>query len=130
MNRFFQPRLRQRVLITSVAIIALVTSALAAVINKLYSQSYMASYSSELVAQMPMVVAQLNRAGLIKDVDKWIDSLDPSDTDYIAVVCDQSDKTTWVSDKSSAAKLRDVCRYLPENISTPTLITMKNHQAI
>ncbi|MEC6795683.1 ATP-binding protein [Photobacterium sp. S4TG1] len=128
MKHFFQPRLRQRVLITSVAIIALVTSALAAVINKLYSQSYMASYSSELVAQMPMVVAQLNRAGLIKDVDKWIDSLDPSDTDYIAVVCDQSDNTTWVSNQSSKNNLRDVCRYLPENISTPTLITMKNHQ--
>ncbi|PSU71820.1 ATPase [Photobacterium phosphoreum] len=128
MNRFFQPRLRQRVLITSVAIIALVTSALAAVINKLYSQSYMASYSSELVAQMPMVVAQLNRAGLIKDVDKWIDSLDPSDTDYIAVVCDQSDKTTWVSNQAAKANLQNVCHYLPENISTPTLIKMKNHQ--
>lgn len=128
MNRFFQPRLRQRVLITSVAIIALVTSALAAVINKLYSQSYMASYSSELVAQMPMVVAQLNRAGLIKDVDKWIDSLDPSDTDYIAVVCDQSDKTTWVSNQAAKANLQNVCHYLPENISTPTLIKMKNNQ--
>ncbi len=46
MKQFIQPRLRRRVLITSVAIIALVTSALAAVINKLYSQSYMASYSS------------------------------------------------------------------------------------
>jgi two-component system, OmpR family, sensor histidine kinase PhoQ len=75
-----QPRLRRRVLVTSVAIIVLITSALAGVINQLYSQSYMASYSSELVAQMPMVVAQLNRAGLIKDVDKWIDSVDPSDS--------------------------------------------------
>ncbi|WP_305417468.1 hypothetical protein [Photobacterium leiognathi] len=106
MKQFIQPRLRRRVLITSVAIIALVTSALAAVINKLYSQSYMASYSSELVAQMPMVVAQLNRAGLIKDVDKWIDSLDPSDTDYIAVVCDQADNTTWLSHEADKANLK------------------------
>ncbi|WP_305837949.1 ATP-binding protein [Photobacterium leiognathi] len=124
MKQFIQPRLRRRVLITSVAIIALVTSALAAVINKLYSQSYMASYSSELVAQMPMVVAQLNRAGLIKDVDKWIDSLDPSDTDYIAVVCDQADNTTWLSHEADKANLKNVCRYLPEEIPTLTLIKM------
>ncbi|PSV29030.1 MULTISPECIES: ATP-binding protein [unclassified Photobacterium] len=128
MNKLIQPRLRRRVLITSVAIIALVTSALAGVINKLYSQSYMASYSSELVAQMPMVVAQLNRAGLIKDVDKWIDSLDPSDTDYIAVVCDQADNTTWLSHEANKANLKNVCRYLPENIPTPTLIKMGDNK--
>lgn len=71
MKPLIPPRLRRRVLVTSVAIIVLITSALAGVINQLYSQSYMASYSSE-------VVAQLNRAGLIKDVDKWISSVDPS----------------------------------------------------
>ncbi len=119
-----QPRLRRRVLVTSVAIIVLITSALAGVINQLYSQSYMASYSSELVAQMPMVVAQLNRAGLIKDVDKWIDSVDPSDSDYMSVVCDQNDNTVWLSDEAKTINLADICRNLPEEIPTPTLIKL------
>lgn len=122
MKGLLQPRLRRRVLGTSVAIIVLITSALAGVINQLYSQSYMAAYSSELVAQMPMVVAQLNRAGLIKDVDKWIDSIDPSDTDYMSVVCDTRDHTIWLSDEAKEAKLGNVCQELPDNIPAPTLV--------
>ncbi|PSU35147.1 ATP-binding protein [Photobacterium lutimaris] len=122
MKRIIQPRLRRRVLVTSVAIIVLITSALAGVINQLYSQSYMAAYSSELVAQMPMVVAQLNRAGLIKDVDKWIDSVDPSDTDYMSVVCDKSDHTIWLSDEAKEANIGNICGELPDSIPVPTLV--------
>ncbi|PSW21108.1 ATPase [Photobacterium sanctipauli] len=122
MNRIIQPRLRRRVLVTSVAIIVLITSALAGVINQLYSQSYMAAYSSELVAQMPMVVAQLNRAGLIKDVDKWIDSVDPSDTDYMSVVCDKTDHTIWLSEEAQEANIGNICKELPDSIPVPTLI--------
>ena len=122
MSKLLQPRLRRRVLVTSVAIIVLITSALAGVINQLYSQSYMAAYSSELVAQMPMVVAQLNRAGLIKDVDKWIGSIDPSDTDYMSVVCDLRDHTIWLSDEAKEANLGNICSELPDDIPVPTLI--------
>lgn len=129
MRTFIQPRLRRRVLITSVAIIALVTTALAGVINKLYTKSYMASYSSELVAQIPMVVAQLNRAGLIKNVDEWIESLDPSNTDYIAVICDQQDNTIWQSEKASKRKLTQVCHDLPESIPTPTLVKIGDNKS-
>jgi len=126
MSQILQPRLRRRVLVTSVAIIVLITSALAGVINQLYSQSYMAAYSSELVAQMPMVVAQLNRAGLIKDVDKWIDSVDPSDTDYMSVVCDMKDHTIWLSDEAKEANIGNICSELPEDIPVPTLIETEN----
>ncbi|MCW8327317.1 ATP-binding protein [Photobacterium sp. SDRW27] len=122
MSQLLQPRLRRRVLVTSVAIIVLITSALAGVINQLYSQSYMAAYSSELVAQMPMVVAQLNRAGLIKDVDKWIDSVDPSDTDYMSVVCDLKDHTIWLSEEAKEANIGNICSELPDDIPAPTLI--------
>lgn len=122
MKNIIQPRLRRRVLVTSVAIIVLITSALAGVINQLYSQSYMAAYSSELVAQMPMVVAQLNRAGLIKDVDKWINSVDPSNTDYMSVVCDKNDHTIWLSEEAKEASIGDICGELPNNIPVPTLV--------
>ncbi|PSW07312.1 ATP-binding protein [Photobacterium lipolyticum] len=127
MRRILQPRLRRRVLVTSVAIIVLITSALAGVINQLYTQSYMAGYSSELVAQMPMVVAQLNRAGLIKDVDRWIKSVDPSDTDYMSVMCDANDNTVWLSDEAKKANLSNICDYLPDEIATPTLIESPNN---
>ncbi|WP_299018229.1 ATP-binding protein [uncultured Photobacterium sp.] len=126
MNQLLKPRLRRRVLVTSVAIIVLITSALAGVINQLYSQSYMAAYSSDLVAQMPMVVAQLNRAGLIKDVDKWIDSVDPSDTDYMSVVCDMTDHTIWLSDEAKVANIGNICSELPDDIPVPTLIETSN----
>ena len=127
MRRILQPRLRRRVLVASVAIIVLITSALAGVINQLYTQSYMAAYSSELVAQMPMVVAQLNRAGLIKDVDRWIKSVDPSDTDYMSVMCDSHDNTVWLSDEAKEANLSQICGYLPEEIPTPTLVKSPNN---
>ncbi|KLV04743.1 ATPase [Photobacterium aquae] len=126
MKALIQPRLRRRVLVTSVAIIVLITSALAGVINQLYSQSYMAAYSSELVAQMPMVVAQLNRAGLIKDMDRWINSIDPSDTDYMSVVCDKTDKTIWLSAEAQEANIGNVCVELPDSIPVPTLVETSN----
>lgn len=129
MSQIFQPRLRRRVLVTSVAIIVLITSALAGVINQLYSQSYMAAYSSELVAQMPMVVAQLNRAGLIKDVDKWIDSVDPSDTDYMSVVCDMTDLTIWLSEEAKEANIGNICSELPDDIPVPTLVQTSQGQS-
>ena len=131
MNKLFQPRLRRRVLGTSVAIIVLITSALAGVINQLYSQSYMAAYSSELAAQMPMVVAQLNRAGLIKDVDKWIGSVDPSDTDYMSVVCDMNDHTIWLSEEAKEANIGNICSELSNDIPVPALIeTAQGHSYI
>jgi len=126
MNLAILPRLRHRVMITSIAIIALITSALAWVINELYSQSYMAAYSTDLVAQMPLVVAQLNRAGLIKDVDKWIDSLDPSATDYMSVLCDLNDNTMWLSNEAKAAGLTGICSSLPDSMQTPTLVKADN----
>ncbi|KLV10787.1 MULTISPECIES: ATP-binding protein [Photobacterium] len=129
MKHILQPRLRRRVLVTSVAIIVLITSALAGVINQLYSQSYMAAYSSELVAQMPMVVAQLNRDGLIKDVDKWIDSIDPSDTDYMSVVCDKTDNTIWLSEEAKVANINNICSELPDSIPVPTLISTHNNES-
>ncbi|HIF9243741.1 TPA: ATP-binding protein [Photobacterium damselae] len=129
MKPLIPPRLRRRVLVTSVAIIVLITSALAGVINQLYSQSYMASYSSELVAQLPMVVAQLNRAGLIKDVDKWISSVDPSKTDYISVVCNQNDDTVWLSNPEKLHNLTNICTHIPDEINTPTLIKFPNHDS-
>ncbi|MGF1723283.1 ATP-binding protein [Photobacterium nomapromontoriensis] len=122
MKGIIQPRLRRRVLVTSVAIIVLITSALAGVINQLYSQSYMAAYASDLVAQMPIVVAQLNRAGLIKDVDKWLDSVDSTNTDYMSVVCNQMDHTIWLSDEAKSANLGGICKELPDSIPVPTLI--------
>ncbi len=75
---------------------------------------------------MPMVVAQLNRAGLIKDVDKWIDSVDPSDTDYMSVVCDMKDHTIWLSDEAKEANIGNICSELPEDIPVPTLIETEN----
>ncbi|OAN13691.1 ATPase [Photobacterium jeanii] len=123
MSKIIQPRLRRRVLVTSVAIIVLITSALAGVINQLYTQSYIAAYSSELAAQMPMVVAQLNRAGLIKDVDKWIRSIDPSETDYMSVVCNQKAETVWLSDDAKEANLYNICSKVPHELLAPHLVT-------
>ncbi|MGF1691776.1 ATP-binding protein [Photobacterium kagoshimensis] len=122
MSNIIQPRLRRRVLVTSVAIIVLITSALAGVINQLYTQSYIAAYSSDLATQMPMVVAQLNRAGLIKDVDKWIQSIDPSKTDYMSVVCNQKSETVWLSDDAKDAKLSNICEDVPDELFAPNLI--------
>ncbi len=122
MSNIIQPRLRRRVLVTSVAIIVLITSALAGVINQLYTQSYIAAYSSDLATQMPMVVAQLNRAGLIKDVDKWIQSIDPSETDYMSVVCNQKSETVWLSDDAKDAKLINICEDVPDELFAPNLI--------
>lgn len=122
MSNIIQPRLRRRVLVTSVAIIVLITSALAGVINQLYTQSYIAAYSSDLATQMPMVVAQLNRAGLIKDVDKWIQSIDPSETDYMSVLCNQKSETVWLSDDAKDAKLINICEDVPDELFAPNLI--------
>lgn len=118
-----KPRLRRRVIATSVAIIVVVTTALAAMINKLYTQSYMTNYSSELVAQIPMVVAQLKEAGVVNDLNSWINTIDSSNTDYLSVLCDRNDVTAWRSEKAIAAGVKDICQFMPAHIPIPTLIT-------
>ncbi|OOF25175.1 hypothetical protein BZJ19_09120 [Salinivibrio proteolyticus] len=119
-------RLRTRVLATSIGIILLFSIALAALINKLYQQNSMAAYSRDLVSQIPMVMAQLSRDGLIRadQLTAWIQSLDPSSSDYMSVLCTPENHTLWTSRDVKALKVDDICALFPSQATTPQYLSI------
>ncbi|OOF08967.1 hypothetical protein BZG82_12500 [Salinivibrio sp. PR5] len=119
-------RLRTRVLATSIGIILLFSIALAALINKLYQQNSMATYSRDLVSQIPMVMAQLSRDGLIRadQLTAWIQSLDPSSSDYMSVLCTPENHTLWTSRDVKALKVDDICTLFPSQATTPQYLSI------
>jgi two-component system sensor histidine kinase PhoQ len=114
------------VLATSIGIILLFSIALAALINKLYLQNSMAAYSRDLASQIPMVMAQLSRDGLIRadQLTAWIQSLDPSSSDYMSVLCTPENHTLWTSRDVKAFEVDDICALFPSQATTPQYLSI------
>lgn len=127
-----RPRLRTRVLATSIGIILVFSIALAALINKLYQQSSMAAYSRDLASQVPMVMAQLSKDGLIRadELTAWIQSLDPSSSDYMSVLCTRDKHTLWTSRDVRAFDIDDICALLPDLTKKPQYLSIAGFNVV
>ncbi len=127
-----RPRLRTRVLATSIGIILVFSIALAALINKLYQQSSMAAYSRDLASQIPMVMAQLSKDGLIRanDLTAWIQSLDPSSSDYMSVLCSPDNHTLWASRDVRAFDIDDICTLFPQQAKKPQYLSIAGFNVV
>lgn len=127
-----RPRLRTRVLATSIGIILVFSIALAALINKLYQQSSMAAYSRDLASQVPMVMAQLSKDGLISadELTAWIQSLDPSSSDYMSVLCTRDKHTLWTSRDVRAFDIDDICALLPDLTKKPQYLSIAGFNVV
>ncbi|WP_087017459.1 ATP-binding protein [Thaumasiovibrio subtropicus] len=91
-----KPTLRRRVMITSVIILVIISSAMAGVIYQLFRQSHINAFSNDLINQAPLFIAQMHQAGLVSDLDTWIDSVDTSDPKYSSALC-KDQETIWAS---------------------------------
>ncbi|OOE83841.1 hypothetical protein BZG73_10650 [Salinivibrio siamensis] len=127
-----RPRLRTRVLATSIGIILLFSIALAALINKLYQQNSMAAYSRDLASQIPMVMAQLSKDGLIRadQLTAWIQSLDPSSSDYMSVLCTPDNHTLWTSRDVQAFNIDDICTHIPNEAKKPQYLSIAGFNVV
>ncbi len=103
-----KPTLRRRVMITSVIILVMISSAMAGVIYQLFRQSHVNAFSNDLINQAPLFIAQIHQAGLVNDIDNWLNTIDTDNPSYTSALCIEGE-AVWTSSDISEADKQKFC---------------------
>ena len=112
----FKPkkRLLTRMFLTSLSIIALVGFGLAWMVNILHAQNSYNEETSQLIAEIPKVAAELREHDLLPDnSDEWLAENNASQR-YIIASCDSTFNQVWTSSMAVDRGLFDTCERFNE----------------
>ncbi|WP_407332899.1 ATP-binding protein [Enterovibrio sp. 27052020O] len=123
------PPIHKRVISTSIAIILVFSVAFGLLLNQLYTNSYIAIYSADLVSAVPNIFSELRRDKVLE-----LDKNHPSEASsaknvqshYLAFICEKDQHIFWMSSEAKQEGMDDVCTHIPSDMSESGLITYRD----
>ncbi|WP_144206702.1 ATP-binding protein [Shewanella donghaensis] len=132
MRLIFKPkkRLLTRMLITSLAIIALVGFGLAWSVTILHAQNSYNKETSQLIAEMPQIAAELRENDLIPQNNDWLQENNKQKR-YLMASCDENYQGVWTSSLAIDNNLVDICERFKSIADTtpPYYINMADNKS-
>ncbi|WP_076536851.1 ATP-binding protein [Shewanella sp. UCD-KL21] len=128
----FKPkkRLLTRMLITSLAIIALVGFGLAWSLTILHAQNSYNVETSQLIAEMPQIAAELREHDLIPKNNNWLQENNKQKR-YLMASCGDNYRQIWTSTLAKENGINDICSRFKTvaDTSPPYYLTMANNKS-
>ncbi|MCL1065480.1 ATP-binding protein [Shewanella olleyana] len=132
MQLSFKPkkRLLARMFITSLTIIALVGFGLAWSVTILHAQNSYNQETSQLIAEMPQIAAELREHNLIPADNSWLNDNNKQKR-YMMASCTQSFDDVWISSLATDRGLNNICQRFESiaDTSPPYYLTMSDEKS-
>ncbi|SDK27758.1 two-component system, OmpR family, sensor histidine kinase PhoQ [Ferrimonas sediminum] len=125
-----RPRLQRRLMMTSLAIIALASWALAEVINQQKVQDFYVDQTNDIIARLPMIAAELRLEGMLPQSINPIKDYQsiPHKSDYLLITCVNGLRDHYTSSEEARKRaLQDTCnrvRKAEKTHTPPYLLTL------